>query len=45
LTYERSALEPGVVEHKKFVRGIGDVADRDVKGGRDHQKLVAIRHR
>jgi hypothetical protein len=45
LTYERSALEPGVVEHKWFVRGVGDVADRDVKGGNDHQKLVAIRHR
>jgi hypothetical protein len=45
LTAERSALEPGVVEHKKYVRGIGDVADRDVQGGSDHQKLVAIRHR
>ncbi len=45
LTAERSALEPGVVEHKRYVRGIGDVADSDVRGGSDHQKLWAIRHR
>ncbi len=45
LTAERSALEPGVVEHKWYVRGIGDVADQDVEGGGDYQELVAIRHR
>ncbi|WP_457205664.1 hypothetical protein [Nocardioides sp. P5_C9_2] len=45
LTAERSALEPGVVEHKLYVRGVGDVADRDVRGGSDQQELVAVRHR
>ena len=45
LAEERTPLEPGVVEHKKYVRGIGVVAERTVKGGHDHQKLVAIRHR
>ena len=45
LTAERSALEPAVVEHKWYVRGIGDVADRSIKGETDHQELVAIRHR
>lgn len=45
LAVERTPLEPGVVEHKKCVRGIGVVAERTVRGGHDHQKLVAIRHR
>ena len=45
LTAERSLLEPGAVEHKWYVRGIGAVADRDVRGGHDHQHLVAVRRR
>jgi hypothetical protein len=45
LTAERSSLEPDVVEHKWYVRGIGDVADRSTKGESAHQELVAIRHR
>jgi hypothetical protein len=43
-TLERSPLEPGVREHKFYVRGIGDVHDVIVRGGTDHQALVSLTH-
>jgi hypothetical protein len=43
-TREFSPLEPGVVEHKFYVRDIGDVRDVTVKGGTDHTHLVSLSH-
>jgi hypothetical protein len=40
-TREWTPLEPGVVDHKRYARGIGLVAERTVKGGDDHAKLVS----
>jgi hypothetical protein len=45
LTRETSPLEPGVVDHKWYVRGVGNVKERTVRGGNDFQRLVRIRHR
>ena len=42
LTEETTALEPGVVDHKYYIRGIGDVIERTIKGGNEHFTLVAI---
>jgi hypothetical protein len=44
LTKEWTPLEPDVVDHKVYVRGIGMVSERTVKGGRDHAELVDVRH-
>jgi hypothetical protein len=44
LTREHSALEPAVVEHKYYVRGIGDVHDVTVRGGDEDVRLVSLRH-
>ena len=43
LTRETTALEPGVVDHKYYIRGIGDVVEQTVKGGNEHFELVSIR--
>ncbi len=43
-TKELSPLEPGVVEHKYYVRDIGDVRDVTVRGGSEGQRLVSISH-
>jgi hypothetical protein len=40
LTREWSPLEPGVVDHKLYVRGIGLVSERTVRGGDEHAVLV-----
>jgi hypothetical protein len=40
LTRETTALEPGVVDHKQYVKGIGDVEEVTVKGG--HEKFVLV---
>jgi hypothetical protein len=45
LTKETSPLEPGVVDHKYYVRDIGDVRELTVKGGSESLRLVAISHR
>jgi hypothetical protein len=45
VTREWTRLEPGVVDHKSYVRYIGEVAERTVKGGHDHQRLVSLIHR
>jgi hypothetical protein len=44
-TREFTPLEPGVVEHKFYVRDVGDVHDVTVKGGTDHAHLVSLTHR
>jgi hypothetical protein len=45
LIRETTPLEPGVVDHKIYVRGVGTVRERTVKGGRERYELVSIRHR
>jgi hypothetical protein len=42
LIKETTALEPGVVDHKYYIRGIGDVIERTIKGGNEHFTLVSI---
>lgn len=42
LTREWTPLEPGVVDHKLFVRGIGNVREHTVQGGDELNVLVRI---
>ncbi len=44
LTKETSPLEPGVVDHKYYVRDIGSVREVTVRGGHERLHLVAMRH-
>ncbi len=44
LTKEWTPLEPGVLDHKVYVRGIGTVLEETVKGGTEHLELVAVKH-
>jgi hypothetical protein len=41
-TEERTALEPGVVDNKYYVRGIGQVAELSVKGPNEKLTLVEV---
>jgi hypothetical protein len=43
LTREWTPLEPGVVDHKYYVQGIGTVLEETVKGGDEVNELVAVR--
>lgn len=43
LTSEWTPLEPGVVDHKLYVKGIGTVLEQTVKGGDERNSLVARR--
>jgi hypothetical protein len=43
LTEEWTPLEPGVLDHKLYVRGTGTVLERTVKGGDELNELVALR--
>jgi hypothetical protein len=45
LTKEWTPLEPGVVDHKVYVRGIGTVLEQTVKGGDERQELVSVTRR
>src|SRR5262245_5449362 len=40
---ETTPLEPGVVDHKVYVRGIGVVREETVKGGSERYELVSVR--
>jgi hypothetical protein len=40
LTKEWTPLEPGVIDHKLYVRGIGTVLEQTVKGGDERNELV-----
>jgi hypothetical protein len=41
-TYETTALEPGVLDTKIYVRGIGEVVERTLKGGTENLVLVSV---
>jgi hypothetical protein len=43
LTEEWTPLEPGVIDHKLYVRGIGTVKEQTVKGGSELAELVSVR--
>jgi hypothetical protein len=42
LTEEWTPLEPGVLDHKLYVRGIGTVLEQTVKGGDERLELVSV---
>jgi len=42
LTRETTALEPGIVDHKQYVKGIGEVEEVTVKGPREKFVLVEV---
>lgn len=44
LTKETTPLKPGDVSHKWYVRDTGDAMAKDVSGGKDESKLVAVLH-
>jgi hypothetical protein len=44
LTEEWTPLEPGVLDHKYYVRGIGTVLEQTVKGGVERNTLVSVQH-
>ena len=35
-------LEPGVLDHKMYVRGIGTVLEQTEKGGDERNELVSV---
>ena len=43
LTKEWTPLEPGVVDHKYYVRGTGTVLEQTMKGGDERNTLVTVR--
>jgi hypothetical protein len=43
LVRETSPLEPGVVDHKIYRRGVGTVVERTVRGGDERYRLVSVR--
>ena len=42
LTEEWTPLEPGVLDHKLYVRGVGTVLEQTVKGGDERLELVSV---
>ena len=44
LTKEWTPLEPGVLDHKYYVRGVGTVLEETVKGGLERDVLVSLTH-
>ena len=44
LTKEWTPLEPGVIDHKFYVRGIGTVLEQTEKGGSERNELVSFTH-
>jgi hypothetical protein len=43
LTKEWTPLEPGTIDHKYYVRGIGTVLEQTVKGGNERNELISVR--
>ena len=43
LTKEWTPLEPGVIDHKYYARGIGTVLERTAKGPLERNELVSFR--
>jgi hypothetical protein len=44
LTKEWTPLEPGVLDHKLYVYGVGTVVEQTVKGGNERLELVSLTH-
>jgi len=44
LVQETTPLEPGVVDHKLYVRGIGNVLEQTERGGDERNELVSVTH-
>ena len=44
LTREWTPLEPGVIDHKLYVRGVGTVREETVKGANELAILLSVRH-
>jgi hypothetical protein len=44
LTEETTPLEPGVLDNKLYVRGIGTVVELTVKGGSERNQLISVKH-
>jgi len=42
LTMEWTALEPDVLDHKYYVRGVGEVAELSVRGPMEQARLVSV---
>jgi len=42
LTKEWTPLEPGTIDHKLYLRGIGTVLEQTVKGGSERAALVSL---
>jgi hypothetical protein len=42
LTKEWTPLEPGVLDHKYYVRGVGTVLEQTVKGGNERNELISV---
>jgi hypothetical protein len=42
-TQETTVLEPGVVDHKYYVKGIGQVSETTVKGPKETSLLVSYK--
>lgn len=42
LTKEWTPLEPGVIDHKLYVRGLGTVLEQTVKGGSERAELISV---
>ncbi|HZR96483.1 MAG TPA: hypothetical protein VFA56_12365 [Gaiellaceae bacterium] len=42
LTKEWTPLEPGVIDHKLYVRGVGTVVEQTVRGGSERNELATV---
>jgi hypothetical protein len=42
LTQEWTPLEPGVLDHKFYVRGVGTMLEQTEKGGDERNELVSV---
>jgi hypothetical protein len=43
LTKEWTPLEPAVLDHKFYLRGVGTVLEQTVRGGQERNELVSYR--
>ena len=43
LIEETTPLEPGTVDHKLYVRGIGNVLEQTERGANERNELVSVR--
>ena len=43
LTKEWTPLEPGVIDHKMYVRGIGNVLEQSQRGPNERNELISVR--